>query len=951
MIVKARTIAVVPGLVVATLVLALMQCGRGPEPPALIRLVDLLPEAEIVSPLTSVPAAESLSETRGVVKSSVVFREGFDPLAPHPEGWLHDPGCEKELVDSGNGVLQCTGRWPHLMLLPAEPSTHYRLSRQARATASECGDVILSESAGEYTPPRRPWIVFRRGLKRGRLLARYRFSSAGPSWTRDSQMLLTTPHTRSLVIGAYVKPNCQLRLDSLTLERLDLSVEQKLSLIKAQSPAPGTDRTLGVAKRGRFLIAESESVPSPYDENYTVRDVLFAPTPTDITFDLVIPPRARLYFSYAIGKWADAGDEVRFEITLGLGDLQKTLFSDILRADAGSAERYWRQARIDLEEYAGRKVRLTFKTRSSTDGLTSYPLWGSPILDRPRSPSDPPNVILLVVDTLRADRLGSYGSRTVSTPHIDSLARDGILFDPVVSQASWTLPSHASVFTGLMPSRHGAGGHSVLSSLPLRFDTLAEHFQAAGWSTHAILYKPALADVGVDQGFDTFFNVPKVAVQADDNLRKALEWLDENHDRRFFLLLHFDDPHQPYAQPEEFLNRQLEQRMARFDARLPLIVNSRFARNFAPGTPKLRGHKKGKTLKDSFKALSRDLYDSEVEYVDDRIGQFLEALRQRGLYDETIIVFFSDHGEAYWEHGEVFGHEPRNFYEEVVRVPLIIKPADRHPFRRGQRVRSQVRLFDLMPTVLEMAGLETSGLPIQARSLIPLMQHSERTWPDRLAITEARSGLAVRSRGWKYMLRSLGSRKGELLFRLDDDSSEVRDVHRERPELTRALRLAGLENRLWNQRGRYAVVVGDTSPRRYVVEMKMASSSPLPEVLYGLDQEAEESGTDTRTHRFAGYWQRPLVLVARLPGVAEPQISARAQAVAKGNGALALEQQRLVALARTEEAGFLQRLVDRAVPGVYVLDLEGADGESQRSPSSVADARRLEALRALGYLD
>lgn len=948
MTVKARTIVVVPGLVVTTLVLVLVQCGRRPEPPALIRLTDLLSKAEIESPLASVPAAGSLAETPGVVESSVVFRQGFDPHQPRPEGWLHEPGCEVEPGDSGNGVLHCTGRRLQLVLLPAEPSTHYRLSRRARVSASGCGDLIVAESAWGFTP--HPTWLFPHGLERARLLDLHRFSSAGPSWARDSQLLFTSPHTRSLVVGARLKYGCGLWLDSLILERLDLSEAQELSLLKARSPAPGTDGALGLAKRGRFLTAESDSVPSPYDESYTVRDVLFAPTPTDVAFDLVIPPRARLRFSYAIGKWAHPGEEVRFEITVGKEDLRKTLFADTLRVDPEGVERYWRPARVDLRDYAGRMVRLTLKTRSVGDSPASYALWGSPILDRPRSPSDPPNVILLVVDTLRADRLGSYGSRTTSTPHIDSLARDGILFDPVVSQASWTLPSHASVFTGLMPGRHGA--ESILTPLPLRFDTLAEHFRAAGWGTHAILYKPILADVGVDQGFDTFFNVPRVVVRADDNLRKALEWLDENGDRRFFLFLHFDDPHQPYSQPREFLSRRLEEGMRRFEAHLPLWVSKRFARNMGPDEPELRDCRAGNTLKESFKALSRELYDSEVEYVDDRIGQFLEALRRRGLYEDTVIVFFSDHGQAYWEHGEHFGHESRNFYEEVVRVPLIIKPADRHPFGRGQRVRSQVRLFDLMPTVLEMAGLETSGLPIQARSLIPLMRHPEKTWPDRLAVTEARRALAVRSRGWKYMLRSLAARTGEVLFQLgDDDTSEVRDVHGEYPEITRELRLAGLENRLRSRRGRYAVVVGDTRPRRYVVEMRMTSSSPPPEVLYGLGEETEQSKADTTTYRFTDDWQRPLVLVARLPGRTEPPIAIRVRAAAEESGDLTLERQSIPALSRPDETGFLERLVDRAAPGVYVLDLGGADGESQPSPSSVADARRLEALRALGYLD
>lgn len=929
----------------AALLVGLAGCGTKPQQPASIRLLDLLPEAEIESPLTSVPVGRSLAEIPGVIDSTVVFREDFDSQAPLPEGWLGESRCQTKRL-SGNGVLLCRGHRLEFLQLPVEPSTHYRMHRRAKTSASGCGDVSLSESAWEYDP-RRPW-VFRDG--RGRWLEVHRVGSAGPSWNRESQMLFTSPHTRSLVVGVRLKYGCRLWLDSFTLERLDLSREQQLSWIKAQSPAPGFDSSLGFAKRGRFLTAESDSILSPYDENYTVRDVLFAPAPTDVTFQLVIPPRARLQFSYAIGKWARPGDEIRFEIAVEAEELRETLFADTLRVDLEGVERYWRQTRLDLEDYSGREVRLTFKTRSSTDSYASYPLWGNPILDRPRTSSDPPNVILLVVDTLRADRLGSYGSRTSSTPNIDSLARDGILFDPVVSQASWTLPSHASLFTGLNPSRHGAD--SVLSTLPLRFETLAEHFQAAGWGTHAILYKPVLADAGLDQGFDSFFNVPKVVVQADDNLRKALKWLDENEDRRFFLFLHFDDPHQPYTQPAEFLDRQIEEHMARFQAQLPLSISSRFAKNLEPGGPKLREHKNGSALSDSFKTLSRKLYDSEVEYVDDRIGRFLKALRQRGLYEKTLIVFCSDHGESYWEHGEVFGHDANNFYEEVVRVPLIIKPADRSPFRRGQRVRAQVRLYDLMPTILEMAGLETSGLSIQARSLTPLLRGDESTRPGRLAITESQRSFAVRSLDWKYILKSLDARSVEVLFQLDNRGpSEVRDVHAEYPGVTRRLRLTGLENRLQSEGGQYAVVVGDSRPRRYVVEVEVESSSPPPEVLYGLPREEEVSRENTRIYRFADDWQRALVLLARLPGGSPPRISVQDKAFAEESGNLGLEQRRLTVPPRSGEMGILKRLVERAAPGIYVIDFGGADGESRRSPPSSADARRLEALRALGYLD
>jgi len=409
------------------------------------------------------------------------------------------------------------------------------------------------------------------------------------------------------------------------------------------------------------------------------------------------------------------------------------------------------------------------------------------VLEGPLRERGPRLAVLIAVDTLRADRLSCYGYERATSPHLDELAADGVRFEHVVSNATWTCPSFASIFTGRVPSRHGVWvAGAMWARLPSSFETLAERFRSRGWATRAIAYKSPLYGSGYDQGFDVSLNTPVRIGKADDNLARALEWLDGNGDLRSFLFLHFDDPHMPYNQPDPYVDR-----FARLSDDLGGLVG-RITADEAAETE----HGRNRT---------RSLYDGEIAYVDDRIGRFLDALRAHDLYDDALIVFVSDHGEELWEHGE-FGHGHGKLFDEGTRVPLIVKPAGEDP-PRGGVVRTQVRGFDVMPTLLELAGIEPPD-GLEARSLVPLLSSDG---PDRLAVTETLDGgLAIRTPEWKYISRSWRQPDGaEALFDLRADPLEQRNVADEHPERVAELRLAAIDYLLQHRPGHYLVLLSD----------------------------------------------------------------------------------------------------------------------------------------------
>jgi len=363
---------------------------------------------------------------------------------------------------------------------------------------------------------------------------------------------------------------------------------------------------------------------------------------------------------------------------------------------------------------------------------------------------DVSRVVIVTFDTTRADRIGCYGYADASTPNLDRFAEQSVLFEQAVSPIPTTLPSHSTMFTSLLPQDHGVR-YNLMYRLDAEAMTLAEVLQGEGYATAAFPASFILAKMfGLDQGFDLYVQPPSgretesdqpeaVYRLAADGVDQALDWLGQQESGgRSFLWLHFYDPHIPYNPPFPF--------------------SSQF----------------------------RDRpYDGEIAYADAQFGRLLDALREDPQWERTLVIVVGDHGEGLHEHGERW--HSLLLYQTTQHVPLII----RVPGVRASRVAESVQLADLMPTVLDLAGVEEPGL-LRGISLRPALEGGEL--PPRPLYFESLAGAlnygwlelkGVRDGQWKL----IDSTEPEL-FNLAEDPGELLNVAHLEPELVQELRTA-----------------------------------------------------------------------------------------------------------------------------------------------------------------
>ncbi len=382
---------------------------------------------------------------------------------------------------------------------------------------------------------------------------------------------------------------------------------------------------------------------------------------------------------------------------------------------------------------------------------------------RPAAGSSPgaagrPNVLLITIDTLRADHLGFHGYAKPTSPNLDALAAQSVVFDAAQASSSWTLPSLASALTGEPVSTHGCWNFT--SVLDDSFTTLTELLVAAGYDTACVTsHLFVTTRHGLQQGFvhtDDSFAYPEVEpeeavtshVIADKGIRFLTQKAAAPEPSPWFLWLHFFDPHERYMEHAE-----LSAAFVTPGERAPAVAAS-------------------------------DLYDGEIRYTDLHVGRVLDALEEAGFAADTIVVFTADHGEEFGEHGGArHGH---TLFEELVRVPFTI----RVPGLAARRVPALVRGYDLMPTVLELVGLQVPAA-IAGRSLVPALRGEPApALPAlaELALGEPRTIDCVREGRFKLVSqRTSGER---ALYDLVADPGETRDVQAEHP--AEAERLAAL---------------------------------------------------------------------------------------------------------------------------------------------------------------
>ncbi len=313
---------------------------------------------------------------------------------------------------------------------------------------------------------------------------------------------------------------------------------------------------------------------------------------------------------------------------------------------------------------------------------------------QPAGPTPPPvdAVVLVVVDTLRADAVGAYGATEAITPTMDALAGEGTLFERCLATSSWTWPSTASLLTGKLPPEHGLIGKDG-SSISPDVPSVAAAFQAAGWATAAFVANPIMdAELGFGRGFDLWEGTDDSWDDAAIPLERAAAWLAEREPGEpFFLYVHLVEPHSPY--------RPSEESAAALDLPAPPTDEDLGAVTRAYNLM-IKGAPYDEAAIEGFVDWRRRCYAAEVRDADLAIGELLEALRRRGPMDRTLLAVTSDHGEEFLEHG-LMGHGGQ-LYPESVHVPLILTGPG---IARGARIPERVENRLLGPTLLGLAGV------------------------------------------------------------------------------------------------------------------------------------------------------------------------------------------------------------------------------------------------------
>lgn len=400
-----------------------------------------------------------------------------------------------------------------------------------------------------------------------------------------------------------------------------------------------------------------------------------------------------------------------------------------------------------------------------------------------------PNVVLVVVDTLRADAVGAYGG-PLATPALDALAAEGVLFARAVAPAPETAPSHVTLFTGRAVQRHGVTRNGL--PLPEDVPVLAEAFRDAGYDTAAFASSFILdARFGWSRGFRVYdatfpkegetlrhrrgfwsrFEFEGFDRRAAATSAAALGWLARAREP-FFLFVHYFDPHAPYAAEAEWV-AQVPRAWARREARARAGALKR-------GYPRLPPGQLASILRE---------YQAEVLAVDAAVGTLLAALEARGSGERTLVAVTADHGEGLGQHGTL-DHAP-NLYEEQLHVPLLLRLPGALP--AGARVETPVGLVDLPPTLADLAGVAFEG-PVDGRSLAGALRAGEEPGERPVIGRRRRYPKAFRGhRGTKFFVRSgrfkyiRASEDPDELYDLASDPGELHDLHGQRAEVAAEL--------------------------------------------------------------------------------------------------------------------------------------------------------------------
>lgn len=404
------------------------------------------------------------------------------------------------------------------------------------------------------------------------------------------------------------------------------------------------------------------------------------------------------------------------------------------------------------------------------------------------------NVILISIDTLRADHLGVYGYHRNTSPNIDEFAKKSILFENAISQETWTVPSHISVFTSLYPLSHKViGPQDTLNKFII---TLPEILKSNGYTTvsftgGAWTISPRS---GLGKGFDVYEQInysktelkdlKKSSAHFLDESNPVFKWLQANHKEKFFLFFHTFSVHEPYITIKNYskiFDPYYDGNILDSEEELLDLLWGNFVQNYSGKSnertflsdvvnPLLNNRINNSNAKDRNHIVA--IYDGKILQTDEFIGFFLKRIKELGLFNNTIIILFSDHGEEFWEHDKR-GHA-QQLYEETIHAPLIMYNPH---INQGIRLKEQAELVDIMPTILDMLDIKISS-SLQGNSLLPLLGTSKDV-NKYVFSTHGVDEASVRTNEWKLIFKTNGSHE---LYNLISDPKEIKNLVEERKD-------------------------------------------------------------------------------------------------------------------------------------------------------------------------
>ncbi len=483
---------------------------------------------------------------------------------------------------------------------------------------------------------------------------------------------------------------------------------------------------------GSYAAPAFAGLVSPVTVGGASRPSLAVARPTRVSFHAVVPANGKLGFGVGFEGQGAAAARVRVIPEGG----------QPVDAWTGEAAAAFEDHVVDLSAHANNVVRIDFEATGDGAGRVAFaePKILIPAQRPMERAREAKNVIVLLIDTLRADKMRPWNPRSrVQTPVVDRLAGEGTVFELAHSPENWTKPSVASVLTGLYPQTHGA--RESASVLGQRALLLSEHLKANGFTTGSFLANGYVSDrFGFAQGWDHYTNYIREQKNTDASnvFTEAGDWIEQNRERRFFAYIQTIDPHVPYDPPQEFLRM--------YDARE--YTGAVTARRTPELLEQAKRNPPAVTFTDRDVERLEALHDGEISQHDHELGKFIERLERLGVWDDTLLVITSDHGEEFRDHGS-WGHG-HSVYEELLHVPLLFRMPGVVP--GGRRVAQAVGTLSIPATVTDLARVPPMP-SVEGGSLVPYIDGNLPPRPpvafsdfmdDRRVITAGRWKMIVR---------------------------------------------------------------------------------------------------------------------------------------------------------------------------------------------------------------